>query len=88
MMLSNRDINMKPNCVCPACHEAYVVKCEVIKLEKIIYLCPKCQIAWFAKEEIGNITFIYLNDFLLDQGLTASTDEIVILEPVRSISSQ
>jgi|GEM_PF-5521061 len=79
---------MSLNCVCPACQESYIVKCEVIKLEKIMYFCPECQIVWSTKEEIGNITFVYLNDFLLDQGLTASIGEIVILEPIKSIGNQ
>jgi hypothetical protein len=74
---------MSLNCVCPACTGAYVVKCEVIKLEKIMYVCPECQIAWFIKEEIGNATFVYMKDFLVDQGLSASMDEVVILEPIK-----
>ena len=78
---------MSLDCVCPACQEAYIVKCEVIKLEKIMYVCPECQIAWFVKEEIGNIAFVHMNDFLLDQGLSASMDEVVILEPIKLVGN-
>jgi len=74
---------MSLNCECPACLSADIVKCEITKLEKIIYLCSECQIAWLVKEEIGNITFVYLNDFLIDRGLAASIDEVVILEPLK-----
>jgi hypothetical protein len=79
---------MSLDCICPACHDAYIVKCEVIKLKKIIYVCPRCQIAWFLKEEVGNISFVYLNDFLLDQGLSASMDEVVILDPIKFVGNQ
>lgn len=79
---------MMTSCICPACHEAYIVRCEVIKLEKIMYVCPECEIAWFVKEEIGNITHVYMNDFLLDQGLSASMDEILILEPIKLVGNR
>lgn len=72
--------NMSLNCICPACHDGHIVRCKIIKLEKIIFLCRECEIFWLLEEEIGNFTFMYLNDFLLDQNLTTSIDEIVFLE--------
>lgn len=66
--------------VCPRCDgQGAVLKAQVIKMNKLIFICDECDATWLAFESIGSEPWVDFGDQMERWGLPPTWDQLKIL---------
>jgi hypothetical protein len=66
--------------VCPRCDgQGSVVRAQVVKTNKTIFICDECDATWFTLEAIESEAWVDYGTHMEEQGLSPTWDELKIL---------
>ena len=65
---------------CPRCKQGTVVKAEVRKKARTVFLCDECEAVWFCENAIEYATFNYFSCYMERLGLPAIWSELDVLD--------